>query len=162
VIKVSVDKVSLNRITKKLTRMETTAYSQTQDALSKTATVVETEAKLKATDKSETGGLSRAISQELSPNLAVVRVRHPAAIFNEYGTSTRGENPTSPYEIKPINVRVLSNFMHRRTNYAPFIAAIVKAHPGMPARPYMRPGKIKGENTLRSLLPLIASRIVKA
>ena len=94
--------------------------------------------------------------------MAIVRVRHPAAIYTEYGTSTRGENPTSPYEIKPINARVLSNFMHRRANYAPFIAAIVKAHPGQPARPYMRPGRIAGKNKLKSLLHPIALRIVKA
>ena len=42
--------------------------------------------------------------------------------------------------------------MHRRANYAPFIAAIVKAHPGQPARPYMRPGKIEERQT-SSLLP---------
>lgn len=161
-IKVSVDKVSLNRITKKLTRMETTAYSQTQDAISKTATVVETEAKHKATNISETGGLSRAITHEISPNLAIIRVRHPAAIYNEYGTSTRSEFPSAPYEIKPINARVLSNLRHLRRNYYPFVAAFVKAHPGIPARPYMRPAKIKGESYLRSLHSRIASRIVKA
>lgn len=161
-IKVSVDKVSLNRVIKKVARMETVAYTQSQNAISQTATAAETEAKLRATDISATGGLSRAITHEISPNLAIVRVRHPAAIYTEYGTSSRGENHGSPYQIKPINVRVLSNMRHIRANYAPFIAAKVDAHPGQIARPYMRPGRIKGELKLRSLLPLIASRIVKA
>ena len=160
--KFELDKVTQNRLMKKFDRMEAMAYTQAQDAISKTATVVETEAKHKATNISETGGLSRAITHEISPNLAIIRVRHPAAIYNEYGTSTRSEFPSAPYEIKPINARVLSNLRHLRRNYYPFVAAFVKAHPGIPARPYMRPAKIKGESYLRSLHSRIASRIVKA
>lgn len=161
-IKIKVDGRNIRKVVNKLTRMETVASVQVLKAISKVAFAAEKEAKLRATDISATGGLSRAITHEISPNLAIVRVRHPAAIFTEYGTSSRGENHGSPYQIKPINVRVLSNMRHIRANYAPFIAAKVDAHPGQISRPYMRPGRIKGELKLRSLLPKIASRIVKA
>jgi len=162
VIKIKVDGRNIRKVVNKLTRVETMASVQMLTLVSETAFAIETEAKLRATDKSQTGGLSRAITHFITPNLAIVRVRHPAAIFTEYGTSSRGENPTSPYQIRPINVRVLSNMRHIRANYAPFMAAKVESHPGQPARPYMRPGKIKGELKLRSLMPKIASRIVKA
>lgn len=160
--KASVDKVSLNRIMKKLDRMSVASQTQMTNLLTGTANKCESTAKSRATDISQTKGLQNAITKEISPNLAIVRVRHVAALFTEYGTSTRGEKPSSPYKINPINARVLSNMRHLRANYYPFIAAKVKAHPGQKARPYMRPGKIAGELFIKGHLASVANKLVKA
>lgn len=54
--------------------------------------------------------------------------------YQEFGTGSRGEFPTGPYEIRPRNKKYLTFKINGR-----WVRTKLVKHPGVAAQPYMRP-----------------------
>ena len=104
-----------------------------QDIIRQAAQQIKDEAQTRAPIKS--GRLKNSITVRYTgPLSAVIGPNTFYASFMEYGTGTRGEFPGPMYEIRPRNARVLAFTIDGRKVFARKVN-----HPGVTARPYMRP-----------------------
>jgi hypothetical protein len=114
---------------------------RTVKAMNETANVIRNQAALKATNINRKSGLAKSIhidNATLGKMEALVYSNHIAAKFNEFGTSTRSEFPSPAYNIFPVKKKALF------WKGLPYPIGAVKNHPGIPARPCMRPAGIYG------------------
>lgn len=82
-----------------------------------------------------TGRLARSIAVQAAPGRYVIGPNGvPYASFVEFGTGSRGEFPTGPYEIRPKNAYALAFKVGNRTVFATSVV-----HPGIRPNPYVRP-----------------------
>lgn len=109
-------------------------FVSAQEIIRTAAVRVQAEAQSRAPIKS--GRLQQSITVRYTgPLSAVIGPNVPYAPYQEFGTGERGEFPTGPYEIKPKNPGgVLVFKVNGKTVYAKKVK-----HPGIKARPFMRP-----------------------
>ena len=81
-----------------------------------------------------TGTLRDSIGYEIVGDRAVLFATAPYAPYVEYGTGSRGEFPTGPYEIRPRRAQALRFEIGGRTVFAKKVV-----HPGVRSRPFLRP-----------------------
>lgn len=128
-----------------------TSPKRTVTALNRIAYLVQKKAKLKATNINRKAGLAKTIHVDPAlvnfRNEAQVYCTHSAGKYQEFGTATKGEFPTGAYLILPKVKKALSN--HKKGGKSPFpygyfgpVKAVI--HPGIKARPFMRPAAQEG------------------
>ena len=106
--------------------------------IAQTAQRVASIARAKAPKK--TGKLASSINvRYVSPLSAEIGPEVDYGVFQEFGTGTRGEYPTAMYEIKPKKPGGVLVF---KVDGKTVFARSVK-HPGIKARPYMRPAFVE-------------------
>lgn len=141
----------LNELNTMLNELAKTSPKRTIVALNRIAYLVQKKAKLKATNINRKSGLAKTIHVDPAllnaRNEAQVYCTHLAGKFNEFGTATRGERPSPAYLILPKVKKALSN--HKKGGKSPFpygffgpVKSVI--HPGIPARPFMRPAAQEG------------------
>jgi len=87
----------------------------------------------------KTGRLSTSISFKVTKGSKLeIDVGAPYGTYQEFGTGTRGEFPGRPYVITPKQAKVLRFTAGGKTVYTRKVT-----HPGIPARPYLRPAAIE-------------------
>ena len=94
----------------------------------------------------KSGRLRQSISIRYpEPLKAIVGPQVEYGKYQEFGTGTRGEFPTKPYEIRPKGGR---KFLSFTVNGKKVVVRRV-THPGVPPRPFMRPAieQVLGELT---------------
>lgn len=88
----------------------------------------------------KTGELRDTITREVKIDgnevQAYVIANAPYALYQEFGTGSRGEFPGAPYVIKP---RPPNKFLKFQTKDGRTVYAKEVKHPGIPPRPFMRP-----------------------
>lgn len=110
--------------------MMLTAQKILQDA----AVRIQAEAQVRAPTRS--GRLRNSITiRYTGPLKAVIGSRLPYAAYQEFGTGSRGEFGGSVYQIKPRNPNGILVFKVQGKK----VFAKVVNHPGIKARPFMRP-----------------------
>lgn len=82
----------------------------------------------------KTGRLASSISYTVNGDQLVIEVKAPYGMYQEFGTGTRGEFNGSAYTIKPKKGKYLKFKAGGRTIYTKQVT-----HPGIPARPFLRP-----------------------
>lgn len=109
--------------------------------------IIRTSATKRATNINRRSGLAKGIQVEnatLTKLYGIVYCNHLAGRYNEFGTSTRSEFPTAAYVIVPVKKKALSNRNSMQVGRSPFGPVKKVIHPGIPARPFMRPAAIEG------------------
>ena len=92
----------------------------------------------------KTGKLSSSITYKVTNGTKLeVDVSVPYGTYQEFGTGTRGEYPGRPYIITPKQAKVLRFTAGGQTIYTKRVN-----HPGIPARPYLRPAAQEELGTL--------------
>jgi HK97 gp10 family phage protein len=105
-----------------------------QQIIQQSAQRVQSEAQTRAPVRS--GRLRNSISIRYNgPLSATIGPQVPYAAYQEFGTGSRGEFPGAPYEIKPRNPQGTLVFKVQGKT----VFAKVVRHPGIKARPFMRP-----------------------
>lgn len=85
----------------------------------------------------KTGALRNSITITYeSPLRASIGPQVPYGVYQEYGTGSKGEFPGQPYEIRP---KSSDGRLVFKTKDGKWVSAKLVKHPGIPARPYMRP-----------------------
>lgn len=108
----------------------------------------------------KTGRLQRSITiRYTSPLSAIIGPDTPYAVYQEFGTGSRGEFPTTPYVIRPHKAGGVLVF----TVGGKKVFARVVNHPGIPARPFMRPAfeQVFGASVVKELADKGALLITK-
>lgn len=108
----------------------------TQNLLDSAGNQILAEAQSKVAVK--TGKLKQSITKTSKRMEVTVGPSAEHGVFIEYGTGTRGEFPSSMYEIRPKNGNVLVFKVGGKTVYARSVK-----HPGIKAQPFMRPAAEK-------------------
>lgn len=108
-------------------------FKAAQQIVQSTAVSVQSEAQTRAPVKS--GALRDSIIiKYLSALSAIIGPQVNYGVYQEFGTGTRGEFPTSSYTIKPKQGKYLSFTVNGKR-----VVTRSVTHPGIKARPYMRP-----------------------
>jgi HK97 gp10 family phage protein len=83
----------------------------------------------------KTGALQHSIAIGYEGELKATIGPHVTyGVYQEFGTGTRGEFPTGPYQIKPKKGKYLTFKINGQ-----WVRVKMVNHPGIPAHPYMRP-----------------------
>ena len=98
---------------------------------------IEALAKAKAPHK--TGALKSSITHHASQDSLVISAGASYAMYQEFGTASRGEFNGSPYEIRPKKGKYLVFYVNGKR-----VVTKKVTHPGIPARPYLRPAVMEG------------------
>lgn len=123
----------LTELSRDLRRSGDSAAKTAHRVLAEVAGKIQSLAAAKAPRKS--GTLANSINVRWEGDLvAVVGPAVAYGAFQEYGTGGRGEFPGDAYEIRPKKASVLKFVVGGRTVYAKVVR-----HPGVRAKPYMRP-----------------------
>lgn len=85
----------------------------------------------------KTGALAQSIKYTAENGVLKVFASAKYANFQEFGTASRGEFGGAPYTIVPKKAKALRFMSNGRAVYTRRVL-----HPGIPARPYMRPAAI--------------------
>ncbi len=93
---------------------------------------IEALAKEKAPHK--TGALKSSITHHASQESLEIVASVAYAMYQEFGTSSRGEFGGSPYTIRPKNGKYLVFYVNGKK-----VVTKKVTHPGIKARPYLRP-----------------------
>lgn len=128
--------LDLTELAKDLTQAAENVEQATQELLEAAGDEIIAEAQ--STVVVKTGKLKNSITKTSLPLKVVVG---PSAVYGpyiEYGTGSRGEFPGSMYEILPKKGSVLVFQVGGKTVYARSVK-----HPGIKAKPYMRPAAQK-------------------
>jgi len=94
----------------------------------------------------------------VGPLTAIIGPSVDYAVYQEFGTGTRGEFPGPMYEIRPRNATVLSWVSDGKRRFAKVVH-----HPGIPARPFMRPAfqEVLGDELVAALADAGAATITR-
>jgi HK97 gp10 family phage protein len=98
----------------------------------------------------KTGKLKDSISYRVERNTLSVGPHVPYGAYMEFGTGSRGEFPGEPYVILPKNKKYLRFKVNGQ-----WVSTKRVVHPGVKARPYMRPAVMK---TLGGLAGALADK----
>ena len=131
---------SLSNTIKKLAKE---SPEKTVKAMNETANIIRNKAGDLATNINRKDGLAKSIHVDkatVGKMVALIYSNHSnkVALYQEFGTSTRSEFPSPPYNIFPVKKKALF------WKGLPFPIGAVNNHPGIPARPFMRPAAIHG------------------
>jgi HK97 gp10 family phage protein len=135
-----------------------TMMESAQQIIQQAAQQVQAEAQTRAPVKS--GRLRDSISIKYpGPFQAVIGPNVNYAVYQEFGTGTRGEFPTAMYEIKPKKPGGVLAFTVNGTKV--FTRKV--RHPGIKARPFMRPAfqAALGKELVDQMLAAGTAAIVK-
>lgn len=98
---------------------------------------IEALAKEKAPHK--TGALRSSITHQASQNTLEISANTAYAMYQEFGTASRGEFGGSPYTITPKKGKYLIFYVNGKK-----VVTKKVTHPGIPAHPYLRPAVQEG------------------
>lgn len=132
-------------------------FKAAQQIIQTTAMNVRDEAQTRAPVKS--GRLRDSITvRYVSALSAIIGPQVNYGVYQEFGTGTRGEFPTASYTIKPKNGKYLSFTVNGKR-----VVTRSVTHPGIKARPYMRPALTEtlGDEMTQKLLEKGALLITK-
>lgn len=82
----------------------------------------------------KTGALKSSITHHASQEALEIIAGVPYAMYQEFGTASRGEFGGSPYEITPKKGKYLVFYVNGKK-----VVTKKVRHPGVPAHPYLRP-----------------------
>lgn len=119
----------------------------TENIMTDVGKEIEDRARAKAPMK--TGKLKASIVAKYENGALVIDAPVPYAMYQEFGTGTRGEYPTGMYQIKPKNAK----FLHFKVGGKDVFAKVVN-HPGIKAHPYLRPAT---RDAVMALAPKLAA-----
>jgi HK97 gp10 family phage protein len=128
-----------------------------QKVLKDAAAQIQAEAQVRA--PMATGRLKESIGVRFtSPMEVTIGPTVPYARYMEFGTGSRGEFPGPMYVIRPRNAKVLAFRVAGRKVFAKVVH-----HPGVKARPYMRPAfeAVLGRDVVSKLLDTGVALITK-
>lgn len=148
---INIDVQGLTELNSMLNALAQSSPKRTIIALNRIAYLIQKKAKLKATNINRKGGLAKTVHVDPAllgyKNEAQVYCTHKAGKYQEFGTGIEGENPTSAYVIAPKNKKALSNHGKGKAPpfpYGAFGPVKYVIHPGIKARPFMRPAAQDG------------------
>ncbi len=82
----------------------------------------------------KTGALKNSIMHQASQESLEISANVPYAMYQEFGTASRGEFGGSPYTITPKKGKYLIFYVNGKK-----VVTKKVTHPGVPAHPYLRP-----------------------
>lgn len=98
----------------------------------------------------KSGALRNSITYFVQDGKLTIEADVPYSMFVEFGTGTRGEWPGSAYTIRPKNAKVLAFQVGNKMVFTKKVT-----HPGIKAKPYLRPAAIE---VMGPLLTKLADR----
>jgi HK97 gp10 family phage protein len=124
----------LSALAAQMAKAGTSIQQEAEHIIKDAATQIQSVAQSLAPVK--TGALRQSITiTYLTSTKAVIGPHVIYGAYQEFGTGSRGEFPTGPYEIKPKN----KQFLVFKTKDGRWIRTKHVIHPGVKAQPYMRP-----------------------
>jgi len=104
----------------------------------------------------KTGRLRASINVENTGTSLVIDAGVPYGMYQEFGTGSRGEYPTGPYEIRPKNSKFLVFKVGGKTVFTKKVV-----HPGVKAHPYLRPATMKAVSEMSTALATNGSLLIR-